>query len=270
MLVLPSLLAGTLVQFRTSVGDFEIELYDQAKPVTVQNFLRYVTNNLYADSFFHRGVGNGVIQGGGFWVSNRTDLVNYSVFPVPTFAPITNEFSVGPFYSNVYGTIAMAKSSDPDSATSQFFINLADNSSGLDNSADSGGFTVFGRVIGDTNVLNKLNASHPSAGIFIVNIGGAFAQLPLLTTALPPNIESNELVYADITVLAVRIHPKAGGGREISWNSVSNRVNYVEYTTHFPPDWQLLTSTNGTGGQITVVDNSAANQSWFYRVRISY
>lgn len=261
--------AGTLVEFRTSAGNFEVELYDQAKPVTVQNFLRYVTNNLYADCIFHRGVGNFVIQGGGFWVSNRTDLTNFDVYPVPAFAPITNEFKVGAFYSNAYGTIAMAKTSNPNSATSQFFVNLADNSASLDNTNNSGGFTVFGRVIGGTNVLNQLNVSHPTAGISVVNAGGVFAELPVLKTFSGPTIEANELVYVDISLLAVKIR-KVAGGREISWNSVSNRVNYVEYTTNFPPTWTSLVSTNGTGSNITVLDNNLANNSSFYRVRIAY
>jgi cyclophilin family peptidyl-prolyl cis-trans isomerase len=262
--------SGTVVQFRTSIGDFEVELYDNDKPVTAGNFLRYVTNGLYADSIFHRGVGNFVIQGGGFWISNRTSLLGYSTLSIPTFPQITNEFKVGPFLSNVYGTIAMAKTSDPNSATSQFFINLVNNSASLDNTNNSGGFTVFGRVIGGTNILNRLNASLPTTAIQIVNVGGAFAELPLLISAAPPYIESNELVYVDISVLAVKIKLLAGGSREISWNSISNRVNYVECTTNLPPAWTLLTSTNGTGGQITVLDNSTFNPSRFYRIRIAY
>jgi len=262
--------SGTVVQFRTSVGDIEVELYDNEKPVTVGNFLRYVTNGLYADSIFHRGVGNFVIQGGGFWISNRTSLLGYSALSIPTFAQITNEFKVGPFLSNVYGTIAMAKTSDPNSATSQFFLNLTNNSASLDNTNNSGGFTVFGRVIGGTNILNKLNASLPTTAIQIVNAGGAFAELPLLLSAAPPYIESDELVYVEISILSVKIKLLTGGSREISWNSISNRLNYVEYTTNFPPAWTLLTSTNGTGAQITVLDNSTVNPSRYYRIRISY
>ena len=260
---------GTLVQFRTTVGDFEIELLDRDKPVTVQNFLRYVTNGLYADCFFHRGVNNFIIQGGGFRVGNRSNLTNFTVNAIPSFPPITNEFKVGPFYSNVYGTIAMAKTSDPNSATSQFFINLANNSSSLDNTNNSGGFTVFGRVAGGTNVLNQLNVAHPTAAILLINAGGAFAELPVVKTFTGPSIESSELVYLDVSVLAVRIKLVAGGAREISWNSVSNRVNHVEYTTNFPPVWESLVATNGNGSQLRVSDNSDASPARFYRVRVA-
>ncbi len=265
-----SAFCGTLVQFRTTVGDLEVELLDREKPVTVQNFLRYVTNGLYTNSFFHRGVSNFVIQGGGFRVGNRTNLTNFTVTPVATFPPITNEFKVGPFYSNLYGTIAMAKTADPNSATSQFFFNLTNNSSSLDNTNNSGGFTVFGRVVGGTNVLNQLNAAHPTAAIRLVNAGGAFSELPVVRTFSGASLESDELVYFDVTVLSVRISLLPDGAREISWNSISNRVNHVEYTTNFPAIWHPLVATNGNGGPIEVSDNTAENSRRFYRVRIAY
>src|SRR5882724_246944 len=81
--------AGTLAQFRTTVGNFDVELYDADKPVTVQNFIRYVQNGLYTNSIMHRVVTNFIIQGGGIFVVNRNTPSN-SLAYIPTFAPITN------------------------------------------------------------------------------------------------------------------------------------------------------------------------------------
>src|SRR6267378_3836748 len=106
----PSAQAGTLAQFRTVFGDIEVELYDQDKPVTVQNFIRYVQNGKYQDGFAHRIVPGFVIQGGGFTVTNR-GTTNWLIEAVPAYPNITNEFGVGRQFSNLYGTIAMAKQS---------------------------------------------------------------------------------------------------------------------------------------------------------------
>src|SRR5258708_5571230 len=114
--------AGTLAQFRTTIGSFDVELYDADKPVTVQNFIRYVTNGLYTNIIMHRIETNFVVQGGWIVFTNR-GTTNVAYYYIPTFPPITNEFKVGKFYSNTYGTIAMAKTGDPNSATSQFFFN---------------------------------------------------------------------------------------------------------------------------------------------------
>ena len=143
--------AGTLVQFRTTFGDIEVELYDQDKPVTVQNFLNYLKSGRYQNEIAHRLIPNFVIQGGGFVVSNNL------VSQISTFSPITNEFGVGRRFSNVYGTIAMAKLGGyTNSATSQWFFNLTNNIS-LDAPDTNNFFVVFGHVITGTNVLNLFN-----------------------------------------------------------------------------------------------------------------
>src|SRR6266478_5453486 len=113
MLMAGSLLAhaGTLAQFRTTVGNFDVELYDADKPVTVQNFIRYVQAGLYTNGIMHRVETNFIIQGGWVGVTNR-GTTNWSLYAIPAFPAITNEFKAGKFYSNVYGTIAMAKTSD--------------------------------------------------------------------------------------------------------------------------------------------------------------
>src|SRR5208283_2013981 len=108
--------AGTLVQFRTPFGDMEVELYDQDKPVTVQNFLRYVRNGLYLNEFSHRLVPGFVLQGGGYTLASNL------ISAIPAYPPIINEYGVGNQYSNVFGTIAMAKlGGDTNSASSQWF-----------------------------------------------------------------------------------------------------------------------------------------------------
>jgi peptidyl-prolyl cis-trans isomerase A (cyclophilin A) len=135
----PNTANASVVRVETALGDFEINLYDNGTPATVTNFLSYVQNGDYTDSIFHRSVSGFIVQSGGF----RTDL-NAQISAIPTNPSVENE----PVFSNVRGTIAMAKlGNDPNSATSQWFINLDDNSSNLD--GDNGGFTVFGEVSAD-------------------------------------------------------------------------------------------------------------------------
>jgi cyclophilin family peptidyl-prolyl cis-trans isomerase len=129
---------ATIVEFQTSLGSFQVNLYDETTPGTVANFLNYVNNGAYTDSIVHRSVAGFVIQGGGFAYDGTSPIID-----IPANAPVNNE----PTYSNVRGTIAMAKiGGNPDSATNQWFINLADNSASLD--PQNGGFTVFGEVTG--------------------------------------------------------------------------------------------------------------------------
>jgi peptidyl-prolyl cis-trans isomerase A (cyclophilin A) len=261
--------AGTLVQFRTTLGDFDVELFDADKPVTVQNFVRYIQANSYKDSIMHRVVTNFIIQGGAIYVANRNTSSNTLVY-IPTFPPITNEFKVGTFRSNTYGTIAMAKTSDPNSATSQFFFNLTNNAPLLDDTNNSGGFTVFGHVIAGTNVLNRFKIGPTNTAVKKVNLGGVLAELPVLYAANPTDVQYSDLIYVDISLLNVQITLLTNGARDISWKSVSNRLNVVEFTTNFPPTWQTLTTTNGNGGTIKITDASADIPSRFYRVRVSY
>ena len=152
MATVPFAFGGTLAQFRTSLGDIDVELYDLDKPATVRNFLRYVQGGLYTNMFCHRYVPGFVMQGGGYFVSTGTN--GSPQFAEVTKLPaLTNEFNVGRRFSNLFGTIAMAKAAnDPNSATSEWFFNLADNSTNLDNQNE--GFTVFGHVVDGTNVLN--------------------------------------------------------------------------------------------------------------------
>ena len=147
--LLPSGADATIVRVETVVGNFEINLYDNDTPETVANFLEYVQNGEYTNSFFHRSVANFIVQSGGF----RTDL-NSVVSTIPTNPSVVNE----PVFSNLRGSIAMAKlGNDPNSATSQWFINLGDNSGNLD--TQNSGFTVFGEVTGNgMSVVDSLAA----------------------------------------------------------------------------------------------------------------
>lgn len=284
--------AGTVVQFRTRLGDVEIECYDTEKPVTTANFLRYVADGAYADSFFHRAVPNFVIQGGGFRLANRgtpTESLAY----VPARATITNEFKVGPFLSNTAGTVAMAKTADPNSATSQFFFNTRTNTA-LDSTNNSGGFTVFARVIRGSDVLERWNSFSPSSSTtnLIANAGGVFAELPLYRLATATNgtryVDFADLVFVDVSLLNVRISRTPTGAAEIRWNPVAGRTNTVEYTDAFPPVWKTLTHippallpspvysgaglpTNGTVLNLpSVVTDPNSPDNRFYRVRATY
>jgi cyclophilin family peptidyl-prolyl cis-trans isomerase len=259
--------AGTYVQFRTIYGDIDVELYDQDKPITVRNFIRLVTSGAYRDTFFHRCVPNFVVQGGGFFTTNRTDDYWFTnVFVVPNFGPITNEFGVGRRLSNTNGTIAMAKlSGNTNSANSQWFFNTANNTF-LDSNDTNNLFVVFGKVLRGTNILNGFNAR--SYGNGIVNLGGVFSELPV-TYAGSDYPYFSDLVYVDISLLNVQVRATTGA-REISWNSVSGKTNVVEFTASFPPSWQTLIATNGTGGTLKVLDPNTGVSQRFYRVRVVY
>jgi peptidyl-prolyl cis-trans isomerase A (cyclophilin A) len=147
------------------MGTFEVNFYDNATPATVANFLAYVNSGAYNSSVIHRSVPGFIIQGGGFTYDMTLPLDD-----VPANAPVTNE----PEFANVRGTIAMAKlGGDPNSATSQWFFNLADNTANLDN--QNGGFTVFGAVVGDGMDVIDAIAALPR-----YNFGGATTELPLM------------------------------------------------------------------------------------------
>ena len=255
--------AGTLAQFRTPLGDLDVELFDQDKPVTTANFIRYVRAGVWQDMFIHRWESRFVIQGGGFFVTNRhTAGVKFA--QVPVFGEIANEYSAGRILSNTYGTLAMARvGGKTNSATSQWFFNLTNNAF-LD--LVDGGFTVFGRVVRGTHVLERFNNPSTNNGIFVADAGAPLNALPVLSR----NPTFEDLVYVDILLLNVQVQPAPNGGREISWNSVSNVLNVVEFTTPFPPDWQPLASTNGSGGLLRVTDTEVTAPARFYRVRVDY
>ena len=139
--------AGPRVALETDLGRIVIELDPERAPRTVDNFLRYVREGFYDGTVFHRVVPGFVIQGGGYTARLERK---------PTHGPVPNESDNG--LSNRRGTVAMARTRDPDSATSQFFINLADNVF-LDHRppmARPSGYTVFGRVVEGMEVVDAI------------------------------------------------------------------------------------------------------------------
>lgn len=170
---------ATTVQIQTVMGDFEVNLFDKHTPKTVENFLAYVNANAYTDSIMHRSVPGFVVQGGGFKYDGQLPPVE-----IPRNPAVVNE----PLFSNVRGTIAMAKiGNDPNSATNQWFINLADNSQNLDR--QNGGFTVFGQVVG-----NGMAIVDAMAALNRFNLGGAFTEMPLRNFSTDDVVDEDHLV----------------------------------------------------------------------------
>ncbi len=149
--------------FRTTKGDVALRLFAARAPQTVANFLRYVDTGKYDNTLIHRAVSGFVVQGGGYAYDKALRLAE-----VVSFGPITNEFGA----SNLRGTMAMAKTpGNPNSATCEWFLNLADNSASLD--TQNGGFTVFG----DTSAMTAVDAI---AALQIINAGDPLTALPVL------------------------------------------------------------------------------------------
>jgi cyclophilin family peptidyl-prolyl cis-trans isomerase len=136
-----------IVLISTSMGDMKVELYKDKAPVTVANFLSYVNEKAYDGTIFHRVIPRFMIQGGGFTPDMKQK---------PTKAAIKNEAGNG--LKNDFGTIAMARTSDVDSATAQFFINAKDNDflNHKDDTMQGYGYCVFGKVIEGSKVLQKI------------------------------------------------------------------------------------------------------------------
>ncbi|MDJ0652792.1 MAG: S8 family serine peptidase [Xanthomonadales bacterium] len=177
---------ATNVQVETPLGIFEIELFDDEAPANVENFLNYVNDGDFENSFIHRSIPGFVIQGGAFVFEDNTATA------IESDPPVVNEFG----RSNVRGTVAMAKlADDPNSATSSWFINLADNSANLDNQNE--GFTVIGEVVGDgMSVVDAI------ADLQVWNAGGAFSDLPLIDyPGDGSNITSDQLVFTQVSVV---------------------------------------------------------------------
>lgn len=142
--------ANPQVVFETNRGEFVIELYQDKAPKTVENFLKYVNSGFYKDTIFHRVIRRFMIQGGGF----TADMIEKQ-----TNTPIINEAANG--LANDIGTIAMARTSDPNSATSQFFINLENNQflNYRGPEPELIGYCVFGRVLKGMDVVREIGIS---------------------------------------------------------------------------------------------------------------
>jgi cyclophilin family peptidyl-prolyl cis-trans isomerase len=139
--------ANPSVVVKTSMGSFTIELYPDKAPETVKNFLQYVDDGFYAGTIFHRVIDGFMIQGGG---------LDGTMTKKATRAPIVNE--AGDKLKNTVGTVAMARTGEPNSATAQFFVNVVDNA-GLDyrdSSREGIGYCVFGKVVQGMDVVEQI------------------------------------------------------------------------------------------------------------------
>jgi len=165
----------TMVDIETNYGTMTVELYPEKAPITVANFLQYVDANYYTDLIFHRivtGIAFQIIQGGGF---------TENLSGKNTFAAIQNEADNG--LSNSRGTIAMARTSEPHSATSQFYFNLIDNTAFDYTSATANGwgYTVFGEIIAGLDIMDAIAAVPTST--LSVSTGSSIVQIPDFPTS---------------------------------------------------------------------------------------
>ena len=195
---------ATIVEFRTSLGNFEVNLFDEITPKTVENFLQYVEDESYHNSVIHRLIPDFVVQGGGFAYTGELPL---SV--IPAKAAVQNE----PKLSNRKGTIAMAKLENrPNSATNQWFFNLKDNHAGqpqLD--TQNGGFTVFGQISEQGMEILDAIAALPR-----FNLGGAASSMPLRNystadaAANKPITAENLVLIESVVIVDARINTASG------------------------------------------------------------
>lgn len=178
LIALPTMAGEALptVRMETSEGNMELTLRPDVAPKTVENFLRYVDEGFYNGTLFHRVIPGFMIQGGGFEAGlKRKD----------THSPVVNEAS--PTLKNLRGTIAMARTNAPDSATSQFFINLVDNGY-LDAGVRGPGYTVFGKVTSGMGVADAIASKR-------TGYSGGMADVPVE----PVTIERITLITKDGT-----------------------------------------------------------------------
>jgi cyclophilin family peptidyl-prolyl cis-trans isomerase len=230
ILVSDSPAGATIVRFDTTLGNVDVRLYDTATPLSVANFLGYVTSGRYTDSIIHRSVPGFIIQGGGYYSPAGAGGIEL----IPESPPVPNE----PGISNLRGTLSYAKLGGyPDSATSEWFFNLADNSENLDN--QNGGFTVFGRVLGDgMDIVDAI------AGLGIVNAGSPFDELPVLdinTVIANGTVHVSDLVF--VNSISIRNVP-AG---DYNGNGIVSATDYAVWKGTFGSTTYAEADGNGDG-----------------------
>lgn len=218
--------ANFVACFSSNMGQFCIELFDTQTPVTTANFLQYIDSGAYTNGIFHRSVPGFVIQGGGFKIVDGTS--GKSLAAVNTFSPIVNEFKI----SNTRGTVAMAKlGSAPNSATSQWFVNLADNSANLDH--QNGGFTVFGRVLFD-----GMTVFDAIAKLKIANLGGSLNATPTINASGAVHstddlVQINHVETVDVTgvfsdgILSFPVDIGTGQPYTVNLKLISSKPDFV-------------------------------------------
>jgi len=207
---------GEIARVSTNMGEFDLQLFAESAPQTVENFLGYVRRGDYNNSFIHRSVPGFVIQGGGFRLNKN------AVDAVPAGPAVVNE----PGPSNVRGTVAMAKvGGNPDSATNQWFVNLSNsNAANLDN--QNGGFTVFGEVLGNGMAVADAIAALPVYDA-TRELGPVFEELPLRQPRLT----------ADNLVLFQTVRDLGSGARVFSFDFSKGQHGFAPGFADLPADY---------------------------------
>lgn len=243
-----------IVTVDTNFGNFQIELFPDAAPKTVANFLSYVESGAYTNTIFHRSVPGFIEQTGGYTSSSTTFSSTSQFATIPTNAPIPLEYNL----PNIRGSVAMARTSIPDSATDQWYVNLIDNSQTLSQN-NGGGYAVFGQVLGDgMQVLDAIAAlpTGPQNPIVVqpANVvqspgssnNSAFANLPL-----GPN---NELVRISSMTVEFGIEGtvftdfNGNGSLDPGEAGVAGRTVFIDNDgTGVPDDKNPSTTTDSSG-----------------------
>lgn len=279
----------TRVRIMTNYGLIELELNREKAPITVDNFLKYTNDGFYDGLIFHRVIDGFMIQGGGFY----PDMTQKS----PTYPGIENEADNG--LMNVRGTIAMARTSDPDSATCQFFINTVDNSADSGKSGhldpggvDSSGYAVFGTVVVGMDVVDDIEkvSTHTENGKGDVPVEDVVIEW--VKTSLPDGGDDDDGTGDDDDnddgdddggdqdpVMTKKPNPprnlqaKAGDGHvELSWttpvdNGAPAIYEYDIYRSSSVGEWKQLAYVSGDVN--TYTDESAENGVTYYYVVVA-
>lgn len=249
-----------VTRITTSLGDIRIRLFQSQKPLTVANFLKYVTQSRYNGTIIHRSDPlNGdpnlvpdIIQGGGY------------AFPgfahIATDPPVVNEFATNGEINNTRGTIAMAKTSDPNSATSEWFINVKDTTAELNNTSNSGGFTVFGQVFtADLPVVDQLAALPRFA------FSSPFTALPLrnftqtdFTNQVTPG--ANNVVAVSATQDPELTYAVSSSNPAIATPTISGKNVVLNYGTTIGTSTITLTATDLDGVSVQSTFSASVGQ----------
>jgi cyclophilin family peptidyl-prolyl cis-trans isomerase len=252
---------GTAVRITATVGtmgtyNIDMALTDQQTPLTVANFLAYIKAGAYTNNIIHRSIHGFIIQDGGYYFFADANGVHVGL--VPTFPPVLNEFGI----SNVRGTVAMAKiGTDPNSATSQWFINMADNSANLNN--QNGGFTVFGRVIGNgmavADIIGNLTTHDASADLGIPD----WTDVPF-TTQPPPYLISSFVITSAAVVPSMTYNVTSANTSLVTATLSGNILTLTPSATLTGSTNITITATDleGSSGSLTEPVNVVATYTY--------
>ncbi|HHB92490.1 MAG TPA: hypothetical protein ENK59_04660 [Thioploca sp.] len=233
-----------IINLHTNFGLIVLELYPAKAPKTVENFLKYANSNFYDDTIFHRVIKKYIIQGGGYTKDYQKKI--------PLYDPIINESDNN--LENLYGTIAMARSfRDPNSATSQFFINLKDNLSlNYNHITEEMGYTVFGKVIEGMDIIEKIQYFKTGAGgslkkhvpqkqviIEVVVVKSMAGTIEAIGEQTELNTELSDEMDEDYLENSTQIKTNIATSNTNVSKLTNDKTNIIEST--IPPKIELLT-----------------------------